>query len=263
MKKCPHCHAETFGVLQLFALDSFSPTECRKCKQLVRNDGLRQFLGVIGILGVIPISIPLFSLVPEQLEPLAVLLLLVLIATPMVLLTKPVKFGYNVTLPPFSPDLQNDKVIRVSGWSEPELRQLLADFVAENSSGWPFEKFELQKEDKDCFQLTFPEDIHPFLFAALVNYALYPMDLEFTDRKIVAVGRTTLNATFDGVPEELVGHKAILYVPENDEEYDVVHLQSETGINFAMSLGEDRWRKIDDARLPNEVKKLSLIGGRE
>jgi hypothetical protein len=263
MKKCPHCHAETFGAFQLFALDYFRTDECSKCKQLVRNDGLRQFLVVPTLLLALLVGFGLLSFVPVTFEPFGVILVGLLVAGTITLLAKPVKSEHNVALPPFSPDFQNDKVITVSGWTEPELRQILNDFVAENRSEWPLDKFEVSKDHENSFSLTFPEDIHPSLFASLINYALYPIDIDAADRNIVVVGRTTLNGMFDGIPKKLFGQKAILYVPENDEAYDVVHLQTEAGLNFANSLGEGHWRKTEAARLPLEVKKLSLLGVKE
>lgn len=250
MKKCPHCHADTFGTSQLFVLDYFSFQECPECKHLVRNDGLRQFLMVPAMLGSVAIGGLLLSIVPEVLEPFAFLLILSLFALSMVLLPKPVKSEHEEILPPFSPDVKNDKVITVTGWNDGELRQILDGFIAENSSGRSLNQVELSKEYENGFRLTFPEDIHPSLFASLINYALYPIEFGTANRKIVVSGESTLNEAFDGIPEELFGRKAMLYVPKDDEEYDVVYLQSETGVNFANSLTENRWRRVDKPRLP-------------
>ncbi|MGH9872863.1 MAG: hypothetical protein ACRD9S_10405 [Pyrinomonadaceae bacterium] len=263
MKECPHCHADTFGASQLIGLDYWSVDQCRECKRLVRNDGLRQFLIIPALLVIFPLAILLFEVIPETLEPFAYLLLISLGGLSLIFLAKPVKFESEVALPPFSPDTGNDKIITVNGWTEQQLHRIVDGFIAENSSGWPLREFELHKTNEGSFRLTFPEDIHPILFAALINYALYPVEFGLSDRKIIAAGRSTLNDTFEGIPRELFGQKAILYVPENDQAYDVVYLQSESGLNFANSLNENNWRQIDDARLPLEVKRLSLIGYRE
>ncbi|MEK6280256.1 MAG: hypothetical protein AABN95_07850 [Acidobacteriota bacterium] len=254
MKKCPHCHEETFGSHQLFGLDYWGVDECPNCRQLVRNDGLRQFLVLPAILGLLAVGMLLFSIVPDVFQPFAFLIALILIALPVILLAKPVKVEQEVSLPAFSADPENDKVITVSGWNEVELRQILEGFIAENSSGWPPYKVDLHEEYKNRFRLSFPEDIHPSLFAFLVNYAMYPIEFETKQRRIIVAGRATLNEAFDGIPEEFLGQKAILYVPENDEEHDVVYLQTETGMNFANSLGENDWRQVDEARLPFELR---------
>ena len=68
-----------------------------------------------------------------------------------------------------------------------------------------------------------------------------------------------MSSGFEGIDSALVGKRAILYVPENDQDHDVVHMQTESGINLANSFTELRWRRVDDAKLSNEVK--NLIGG--
>src|SRR5688500_7960817 len=99
MKKCPHCHEDTFAASQLFNLDYFGVDECSECKQLVRNDGLRQFLILPAILGLFAVGILLFSIVPDVFQPFAFLLTLILIALPVILLAKPVKVEPEVSLP--------------------------------------------------------------------------------------------------------------------------------------------------------------------
>ena len=157
----------------------------------------------------------------------------------------------------FDPDLENDKVIAVSGWNEDELRQILDGFVVENHSGFPPFRVELHKQYENYFRLTFPEDIHPSLFASLVNYLMYPIEFGTADRLQLATGQTTLTSAFEGIPKSFFGQKAVLYVAENDDEYDVVCLQTETGTNFANSLDGNNWRRVDDARMSAEVKRLA------
>jgi hypothetical protein len=65
-----------------------------------------------------------------------------------------------------------------------------------------------------------------------------------------------LNSDFHGIPTSLVGKKAILHVPENDQDYDVVYMQTETETTFAKSMSERAWRHVNDPRLSSEVKML-------
>jgi hypothetical protein len=146
MKECPHCHLDTFGVLESLALDYFSTSECKNCGKLVRNDGLRQLLIFPAVLAAFPLTILIMSVIPEGLEPFAWLLILILIALPIILLPKPVKAEADVTLSPFTPNLRNDKVIMVSGWNQDELRKILDGFIAESDTGSPACRIELQKQ---------------------------------------------------------------------------------------------------------------------
>jgi hypothetical protein len=162
------------------------------------------------------------------------------------------------TIPSFTPNPENDKVIMVKGWDEVEIRKIIQDFIEQNKDvPYPAYTIEPRKQEEDLHRLTFPQDIHPQLFTYLINLLVYPFDLDFKSRSIIVVGKTTLNSEFEGADSSLLGQKAILYVPENDEDYDVVYMQTESGINLADSFGETQWRKVNEARLPSQVKSLS------
>ena len=255
-KECPHCHEDSFGWRQLVSLDYFSPYECKACGKLVRNDGFRQFLIVPTILVTLFVGIVLFASLPSSLEPFGLLLVLVLAAAPVIILAKPVKLDPKSDLAPFTPDPDNDKVIVVKGWSEDELQKILNDFIAEDTSGVASYKIEVNKRDEDLYSLSFPQDIHPAIFGFLVNYLAYPMNFALAGRSIIVAGKAMLNSDFQGIPQSLVGKKAIIYIPENDQDYDVVYLQTETGTTLANSFNDGVWREVKDARLSSEVKML-------
>jgi len=255
-KECPHCREGSFGPRELFSLDYFSADQCKACGKLVRNDGFRQFLTVPAILIALLLGLAVFASLPSLLEPFGLLLFVILAALPVIILAKPVKLDPKSDLAPFTPDLDNDKVIVVKGWNEDELQKILNDFIAEDTSGVASYKIEVDKRDEDLFSLTFPQDIHPAVFGFLVNYLAYPMNFGLAGRSIIVAGKTRLNSDFQGIPESLVGNKAIVYVPENDQDYDVVYLQTETGATLANSFSDGVWRKVNDARLSSQVKML-------
>jgi hypothetical protein len=150
----------------------------------------------------------------------------------------------------------NDKIVFVKGWNEIEIQKIIDDFVETyKSDGYPAYVIEPHKQEEHLFRFTFPKDIHPTLFTFLVNYLAYPFDLDSENRSIIVGGKTTLNAEF-GVDSTLVGNKAVLYVPENDQDHDVVYMQAESGINLANSFTEIKWKRVSDARLSSEVKNL-------
>jgi hypothetical protein len=163
----------------------------------------------------------------------------------------------SADVPPFNPDPNNDKLIIVSGWNEEELRDILDDFVGEDLSAFAAFRIEVQERLENSFWLTFPEDIHPAEFVSLINYLAYPVNFGPEGRSIVVAGRTTLNSDFDGLPKSLEGKRALLYLPENDEDYDVVYLQTESGVRLAKSFNEGAWREVKDARLSSAVKSLT------
>jgi hypothetical protein len=157
----------------------------------------------------------------------------------------------------FAPSEENDKVIFVKGWSEEELHKIVDDFVEiYKRDSYPAYSIEIHKQGENFYRLTFPQDIHPRLFTFLVNYIVYPFDLDFRNRSIIVGGKTTLDSAFDGVDKSLFGQKAILYIPENDKDNATVYMQTESGINLANSFTDLIWRRVSDARFPNEVKRL-------
>lgn len=258
MKECPHCHEDSFGWRELIFLDYFRPSECKACGKPVRNDGIRQLLTVPTVFGVFLIGLVVFSVLPGALEALGLLFIFVLIGLSLLLLAKPSRFeDPNAGFPSFTPDLNNDKTIMVSGWTENELRKIVDDFRQQGTIDPPME-VEIQARFENQFILTFPGDIAPGDFAALVNYLTYPIDFDLAERTLRVAGLTTLNSDFSGMPESLQGRKALLYVPANDDDYTVVYMQTETGENFAMSMNEMAWQSVGASRFPAGLKALNL-----
>ena len=158
---------------------------------------------------------------------------------------------------PFTPDPQNDKVIFVQGWDETELRKIISDFVKNyEDDGYPAYSIEPLKQNDKLFQLKFPKDIHPLLFTFLVNFVAYPFDLDLTNRHIVVAGTTTLTKGYDGLDESFIGRKALLYLPENDQDRTIVYMHFSDGTTYANSFHDLVWRRVTDARLSPEVSKL-------
>jgi hypothetical protein len=257
-KECPHCHAKSFGWRELITLASFTPAECKNCHKLVRNSGWRQLLAPLAIISVILAAIPLSEFLPSDQTVFLIPMGVIVLPLALVLIAKPVKAGDpQADLSPFTPDSNNDKAILIQGWNEDELRQILDDFVEEDLSAFAAFRIEIEKRFENSFALTFPEDVHPAELLSLINYLAYPLNFDLAGRSIVVAGKTTLNSDFDGLPKSLEGEKALLYLPENDEDYDVVFLQTDSGVVLANSFNEGVWRKVDDARLSNAVTSLN------
>lgn len=256
-KECPHCHANSFGWRELATL-SFTSEECKNCHELVRNSGWRQLLAPLGIISILLAAIPLLEFIPPDKGVFLIPVAVIVLPLALVLLVKPVKADDQPTdQSPFTPDPYNDKAILIQGWNEDELRMILDDFVEEDLSAFAAFRIEIEERFENSFALTFPEDLHPTEFASLINYLAYPVNFDPAGRSIIVAGKTTLNSDFDSLPKSLAGKKALLYLPENDEDYDVVCLQTESGVTLARSFNEGVWRKVKDARLSNAVKSLA------
>lgn len=259
-QQCPHCGVDDFRLWDLckLTLAYSTPSECRNCGGLVRNSGRGQFLTLLTTALLIVVDFVFLSpLVPEW---IVLASLMALIPLPTLLFAKPVEAEIsNADLQPFAPDPDNDKVIIVSGWNQDELSKALDDFTGQNMSGRPT-RIAIHERFENLYYLTFPEDISVFNFVAMVNYLNYPIDIGSPERKIAVAGKTTLDSAFAHLPDSCRGESAIFYVPDNDEDYDLVHMQSETGVTFAISFNQGRgWRRVDDPRLPAQVKALTLL----
>jgi hypothetical protein len=255
-KECPHCGVDRFGLWDLFKLTVNYPDafECRNCGGLVRNSGKSQFLTLLLTALLVVFDFVLLSpFVPAW---IVFSSLIALLPVPMMLLAKPVRAEIaQANLPPFIPDPNNDKAITVSGWDEDELYRALQDFTSKDRSGSP-PRIEMTKHLEDRYRLTFPEDITVVDFAALINYLNYPIDLGSPERIIKVAGQTSLSPDFPGVPQSLWGETAILYVPADDDDYDVVYLQTETGPVFAFSFNQEGvWRQVDNPRSRSSLWK--------
>lgn len=256
-RKCPHCNEESFGWRELITLDSFTVTECRNCHQLVRNSGWRQLLALLAIIAMILVALPLLRFIPADKEVFLLPVAVVLLPLVLVLIAKPVKAENPPNdLPAFTPDPNNDKTILIEGRNEDELRRILDDFVDQDFTAFAAFRIEIEPRLENSFVLTFPEDIHPAEFVSLINYLAYPIGVEARDRAIVVAGKTTLNADFDGLPKSIAGQKAIFYIPDNDEDHDVVYLLIESSMTLAKSFNEVAWRTVKDPRLPNTLGSL-------
>jgi hypothetical protein len=254
-RNCPHCNEETFGWRQLIALDFFSVDECKNCHKLVRNSGWRQLLAPLAIISIVLVGLSLLKFIPSDMEVFLIPIAVVVLPLVLVLIAKPVKAENPRTdLSAFTPDPNNDKEILIQGWSEEELRRILDDFVEQDLTAFAAFRIEIEKRLENSFVLIFPEDIHPAEFVSLINYLAYPIHLEAAGRAIVVTGKTTLNSDFDGLPKSLSGKKAILYIPNNDEDHDVVYLQTESSLTLAKSFNEVAWRIVKDPRLPNTLE---------
>jgi hypothetical protein len=166
----------------------------------------------------------------------------------------------SAIVPHFDRDPENDKVVVVKGWSDDEVQQIIGDFIGTSEDdGYPPYSIKPQMQGGNICRLTFPNDIHPWLFRDLVNYLVYPLDIDFENRAITVYGKITLSSAFRGVDASLWGEKVILYVPENDEDYDVIYLQTASGANFSYSFTGPEWKRVGDARLSEEVASLLSV----
>ena len=90
----------------------------------------------------------------------------------------------------------------------------------------------------------------------MVNYVRYPKKFDLSHRSIGVLGRVVLTAAF-GVPDSaLIGNRAVIYVPSNDTEYDLVYARVESGRTYTIPFTSLIWEATGAARMPAEVSGL-------
>ena len=155
----------------------------------------------------------------------------------------------------FTGDPSNDKDIVVAGWTESELRRILADFekLYPGRLGSTFTV--AFRTVGSSIKLTFPNDIPAEEFGFLVNYIYYPEASDLKGRTIIAAGSSTLSENFRIPDKDYSGRKALFYVPSNDQEYDLVYVRI-GDLTFENSFASTKWKPRSDPRLPPGILSL-------
>jgi hypothetical protein len=151
----------------------------------------------------------------------------------------------------------NEPVLVVSGWDAGELDTILRTFRGMYQERFaPSFKAEIAAGKQGQLRVTFPAGIDAVVLGWLVNYVHYPKGFDLRRRHIVAMARVTLTREFDLPDTSLLGQKAIIYVPKEDREYDLVYVRTDAGSTFENSFAESKWKRVHDARLPNGIDDL-------
>ena len=99
----------------------------------------------------------------------------------------------------------------------------------------------LTKISDNEFAITFPYDIDFEIYCYFVNYIYYPMDIKW---KPTVMAWATTNHGDTWVKEDAMNKKVILFVPEDDTEYDNVFMTTENNIGYKLgfAIGENSQR---------------------
>jgi len=157
----------------------------------------------------------------------------------------------------FVPDVHNDKVIIVSGWSQQELERILSEFQSMYAERLhPSFSIHTDQSGPYQFHLHFPGDMEPMIFHFLINYIRYPKDLEPSGRSILVADITTLDRQFNLPSPSLIGQKATIYVPADDQDFDLVFVKTDGGETFKDSFASSTWKLVPSHRMPSGLENL-------
>jgi len=152
----------------------------------------------------------------------------------------------------FVPDLKNDKRIAVRGLRPEEIDSILTDFAA--SYGSVFAAIS-PAAARHTTLVSFPRDVPSDRFFGLVNFLTYAHGADARD-PLAVVGKVTLTPAF-GLPDPaLTGRKAFVYVPDADEDHDVVYVDVVGEAVYALSFPDLQWQRAQSPRRPPWLHEL-------
>lgn len=143
--------------------------------------------------------------------------------------------------------------VRTTGWTATELDSILSEFAKNYSL--PADSLHVAEGPSGTrtIEATRPLAWSRVLF--LVNYLQYPRGFELAGREIGAIARVTLSERA-GIPAELSGRRATIYLPANDTEYDLVYMRVEPASHFEISFTSLRPVVVADGREPPNLALL-------
>jgi Na+-transporting methylmalonyl-CoA/oxaloacetate decarboxylase gamma subunit len=135
----------------------------------------------------------------------------------------------------------NDKLILVNGASHEDIRKVLKDFCRLYSKS-PSASFSLRLTNtfEHGYAITTPYDIDFEILCFLINYLQYPTEVRWTTK---VAGWTSTNPTDTWITQNTARKRVMLYVPEDDREYDNVYLTTEDNIGYKLGFAVSEEKK--------------------
>lgn len=153
-----------------------------------------------------------------------------------------------------------DAEILSSGWTSGELNRIFSDFARaypnQNQTGATVSPVVLKTDEPDApGVIRIQVNLTPEMLYYLVNYMNYPRGFDTDARSITVIARTTLTDAFNAPSD--AGANVQIFVPDNDLEYDLVHLWVENGPTYQISISDLKWVSIPDCIMPTSVSALA------
>jgi hypothetical protein len=151
----------------------------------------------------------------------------------------------------------SDKLLFARGWSEAELRKIIADFEHMYTGRLPASfSNNIDSDEHGVLRVSLPNDIEPRFFCWLINYVQYPKNFDFRARSILAAGTATVAENFlPSSGESYVGKRIVLYIPTHDTGYDLLYGRV-GGKSYEYLFSSERWRRVEDARIPDGLDQV-------
>ena len=149
---------------------------------------------------------------------------------------------------------RHDFSLLALGWSGQELERILSDYCAKY--GLPRDTFMIERSDHDPVQVRSHSGIHASHVFTLVNYIHYPEGFDPTDRDVCAVAAVKLSRATGLPPGAATGETVWVYVPAEDQDYDLTFVQRASGQTYRVSFTNFAWVAVENPRLNPAIRQL-------
>lgn len=125
----------------------------------------------------------------------------------------------------------NDKIIIIKGTNYDNIKKASQQFCKMYNQQDTITIPNLTKISDSSFAITFPYDLPFDTFCFFVNYLYYPNDIFYkADIKAWA----TTKPTDIWITDKSANKKVMLYIPDDDKEYDNVYLTTQDNIGYKL-----------------------------
>jgi hypothetical protein len=165
----------------------------------------------------------------------------------------------NVYLP--EKEVQNDKLVMVNNITNSEIDKILTGFCNLYNKESFTAVLRLYKLNERQFAITFPYDIEFQFFCFFVNYVCYPMGF---NKSFEVTGWTTTKSGQTGITEKSANKEVMLFIPNDDTEYDNVYLTTDDNIGYKLGFAVGHKKQL--LELPKKrfakrsIESTELIG---
>ena len=140
-------------------------------------------------------------------------------------------------------EILNDKLVISNNLTNAEIDKILTGFCnnynEQNYQAIP----RLYKLNEKQFAVTFPYDIEFEIFCYFVNYVRYPMGF---NKSFEVKAWTTTKSGQKWITEQSANKKVMLFIPDDDKEYDNVYLTTEDNIGYKLGFAVGHEKQLLD-----------------
>jgi len=125
----------------------------------------------------------------------------------------------------------NDKLVIVRNTDSNTLKKVVSDFCSMyNKDDYCVLPRVIELTENE-WAITFPYGINFKLYSYFINYLKYPINVDW---ETLVIGWATINKGDTRATNKSIGRKAMFFIPDNDEEHDIVYITAEDNTGYEL-----------------------------